>query len=260
MIDKFMTHPLPNTLAVIVLLALIFSWVASLLLALRDEPVASDAGWYGWWILAAALLGLPGIFDLLQTTGVALFFAVIASLAILANIVVQIMRLAGRSSNGLVRDWPKWAILVLVAGGLAVSGYFVYLELTAGTVTCGPAQGCDTVQNSPYARLFGVIPLGMMGFAGNLAILAAWLAWQYGPLGLRRLGVLAMWGFGVFGVLFSIYLTFLEPFVIGATCLWCITSAVIMMLVLLHSTPAAQQAFSVDEEDEEEEDELLPEG
>jgi uncharacterized membrane protein len=30
------------------------------------------------------------------------------------------------------------------------------------------------------------------------------------------------------GMLFSIYLTFLEPFVIGATCAWCLASAVIM--------------------------------
>ena len=260
MIDKFMTHPLPNTLAVIVLLALIFSWIASLLLALREEQVSSDAGWYGWWILVVALLGLPGIFDLLQTTGVALLFAAIASLVIVSTIVVQIIRLVGSSSNGLVKNWSKWAIPVLVAGGLAVSGYFVYLELTSGTVTCGPAKGCDTVQNSPYARLFGIIPLGMMGFAGNLAILAGWLVWQYGPVSIRRFGSLVMWGFCVFGVLFSIYLTFLEPFVIGATCLWCITSAVIMMLLLLHSTPAAQQAFTIDEEEEEDEDDLLPEG
>jgi uncharacterized membrane protein len=35
------------------------------------------------------------------------------------------------------------------------------------------------------------------------------------------------------GVLFSIYLTFLEPFVIGATCAWCLSSAVIMTLLLL---------------------------
>jgi uncharacterized membrane protein len=260
MIDKFLTHPLPNTLAVIVLLALIFSWITSLLLALREEPVSSDAGWFGWWILVVSLLGLPGIFDLLQTTGVALFFAAIASLVIVSSIVVQILRLVGRTSNGLVKNWSKWAIPILVAGGLAVSGYFVYLELTSGTVTCGPAKGCDTVQNSPYARLFGVVPLGMFGFVGNIAILAGWLAWQYGPVSLRRPGSLAMWAFCVFGVLFSIYLTFLEPFVIGATCLWCITSAVLMMLLLLHSTPAAQQAFSVDEGEDEDEDELLPEG
>ena len=35
---------------------------------------------------------------------------------------------------------------------------------------------------------------------------------------------------------FSIYLTFLEPFVIGATCLWCLSSAVIMTLLYLLTT------------------------
>jgi len=36
-----------------------------------------------------------------------------------------------------------------------------------------------------------------------------------------------------FGTLFSIYLTFLEPFVIGATCLWCLSSAVIMTTLFI---------------------------
>ena len=35
------------------------------------------------------------------------------------------------------------------------------------------------------------------------------------------------------GTLFSIYLTFLEPFVIGAVCAWCLTSAVVMTLLLV---------------------------
>jgi uncharacterized membrane protein len=37
------------------------------------------------------------------------------------------------------------------------------------------------------------------------------------------------------GTLFSIYLTALEPFVIGATCAWCLSSAVIVTLLLLLS-------------------------
>jgi uncharacterized membrane protein len=36
----------------------------------------------------------------------------------------------------------------------------------------------------------------------------------------------------LFGVIFSIYLTFLEPFVIGATCAWCLSSAVIITVLL----------------------------
>ena len=36
-----------------------------------------------------------------------------------------------------------------------------------------------------------------------------------------------------FGILFSIYLTFLEPFVIGATCAWCVTSAILMTVLFV---------------------------
>jgi uncharacterized membrane protein len=68
---------------------------------------------------------------------------------------------------------------------------------------------------------------------------------QYGPGSLRKTAALGIWGFCIFGVIFSIYLTFLEPFVIGATCMWCIMSAVFMLMLLLNATPAAQQAFMV---------------
>jgi uncharacterized membrane protein len=41
------------------------------------------------------------------------------------------------------------------------------------------------------------------------------------------------------GTLFSVYLTFLEPFVLGATCAWCLTSAVLQTLLLwLTADPA----------------------
>lgn len=45
------------------------------------------------------------------------------------------------------------------------------------------------------------------------------------------------------GTLLSICLTVLEPFVIGATCMWCVTSAVLMTLVLWASTPAPVKAW-----------------
>ena len=45
------------------------------------------------------------------------------------------------------------------------------------------------------------------------------------------------------GTLFSIYLTFLEPFVIGATCMWCISSAVVMMALLWITAGPAIEAW-----------------
>jgi uncharacterized membrane protein len=45
------------------------------------------------------------------------------------------------------------------------------------------------------------------------------------------------------GTLFSIYLTLLEPFVIGATCAWCLTSAALMTALMLLSSGSAGKAL-----------------
>ena len=252
-----MLHPLPNTLAVIVLLALIFSWFTSIVLALKNTSNSFDQGWYTCLILVFSLLGIPGTFDLLQTTGLAFGLAAITCLIIVINIGVLIMRLFGKTTHTLVQDWFRWAIPILSVGGLAVAGYFVFLELTGGQVVCGPVlKGCGDVQNSPYATLFGIIPMGWFGLAGYIAILASWLLWQYGPASTKNFASISIWGFGVFGVLFSAYLTFLEPFVIGSTCMWCITSAVFMSVLLLSATPNAHQVLVIHED--EEDDEFLP--
>jgi uncharacterized membrane protein len=249
MIDKFLLHPLPNTLAVLVLLTLIFSWFTSIFLALGNTASSCNHGWYTKLILLFSLLGIPAIYDLLQTDGTAFLFASSASLVIALNVGVLILRLTEKSSHPLVKDWFKWSIPIIAMGGLAVAGYYIYLQLTDDVVVCGPAGGCGPVLNSRFSKLFGILPMGTFGFAGYIAILAAWLLSQYGPASLKKLGFLSVWGFCIFGVLFSSYLTFLEPFVIGATCMWCITSAVFMMILLLASTPAAQQALAVDTEE-----------
>ncbi|HSB01053.1 MAG TPA: vitamin K epoxide reductase family protein [Anaerolineales bacterium] len=250
MIDKFMRYPVGNTLAVIVLIALIITWVTSLVLSLRNTPVRTDKGWFAWILPVFALLGIPPAIDLLQTKGITLLFAGIAFVAFVLNIVIPILHARGQSSHPLVTDWHKWAIPVLVIAGLAVSGYLTFVEAKGGGgVVCGPLGGCEEVQTSKYATLFGFLSVGLLGFLGNIAILAAWIAWQFGPAGIKKMSALAIWGLCIFGVLFSTYLTFLEPFVIGATCMWCLSSAVIMILLLLASTPAAQQALAIAEEE-----------
>ena len=54
-----------------------------------------------------------------------------------------------------------------------------------------------------------------------------------------------------FGVLFSIYLTFLEPFVIGASCAWCLSSAIVMTLILWASTGPALESMQIKYLDDE---------
>lgn len=145
---------------------------------------------------------------------------------------------------GRMRSWPvKPGILVLSLVGLFAAGYLTYVEASQAQAVCGPVGDCNAVQQSKYAVLFGVLPVGLLGVAGYIGILVAWWVQYFGPANLRRTAALALWGMAWFGVIFSIYLTFLEPFVIGATCMWCITSAVVMTLILWLSTPPALETM-----------------
>ena len=138
--------------------------------------------------------------------------------------------------------WLEIAIPVLALIGLGVAGYLSYVEMQLVEAYCGPVGDCNTVQSSTYAKLFGVIPIGVLGLLGYLAILAAWV-WgrvrsdRWSKYIYRVIFVLAL-----IGTLFSLYLTYLEPFVIEAVCMWCLSSAVIMTLLMMLSLfPAVEE-------------------
>jgi len=157
--------------------------------------------------------------------------AVIVLLGMIASVIGVGYRYIKGSEKSKVK-WPIWAIPVLSIIGLIAATYLSYVEITSTDAFCGPVGDCNTVQDSPYAHLFGIIPIGVIGIAGYLTIIALWLVQQYGPKSLIKSSTVAIWSLAWFGVLFSIYLTFLEPFVIGATCAWCIGSAIVMTLIL----------------------------
>ena len=149
-----------------------------------------------------------------------------------------------KTQNPEGSNWPTWFIPTLCLIGLGVAGYLSYVEVTQSEAVCGPVGDCNTVQQSAYAVLFGILPIGVLGVVGYILILIAWLVQYYGPSSLRKAAAIALWLMAILGVLFSIYLTFLEPFVIGATCAWCIVSAIMMTLVLWASTKPAKFAWA----------------
>lgn len=168
--------------------------------------------------------------------------AVVVLLALLASAIfssAQVIRLPEAEQ----RKWPVWMIWVFILAGLGIAIYLSFIEITQSEAVCGPVGDCNAVQRSPYARLFGVVPVGLIGVSGYILIAAAWLVHKYGAGQWRQFGALAAWALTLFGVLFFIYLTFLEPFVIGATCAWCLTSAAIMILMLWAFTSPAIEAW-----------------
>ncbi|MCZ7553919.1 MAG: hypothetical protein B6D39_11055 [Anaerolineae bacterium UTCFX2] len=144
-------------------------------------------------------------------------------------------------------SFPEWLLPVAAILGFGIAFYMSYIELTTTTAVCGPIGDCNSVQESPYATLFGFLPVGVLGMIGYLAILIAWMLKTYGPKTRQKFFTIAIWAMAWFGVLFSIYLTFLEPFVIGAACVWCISSAIVITAILLFTTQPAKAALAMDD-------------
>ncbi len=139
----------------------------------------------------------------------------------------------------------RMAAALLSLLGLLVSAYlYLYKIGWIGTLACG-AGGCETVQTSPWSRFAGVdvALIGAVGYAGLL--LAGLVSLQPGLAGRRWTSDLLL-ALAAGGVLFTMYLTFLELFVIRAICRWCVGSAAIIVAILVAALldrrrlPAAQ--------------------
>jgi uncharacterized membrane protein len=142
------------------------------------------------------------------------------------------------------RTWELGLVVPMVTlVGAVVAGYLTYIEASGATAVCGPVGDCNAVQQSDYAVLFGVIPVGALGLAGYFAITAAWFVSRLSSGIASDWAKVSMLVVSVVGTLFSVYLTFLEPFVIGATCAWCLTSSVVLTVLMLLSARSGRQAW-----------------
>jgi uncharacterized membrane protein len=120
----------------------------------------------------------------------------------------------------------------LSLAGLLISGYLYLYKIGAiGSLACGTG-GCETVQLSPWSRFAGldVSLIGILGYAGLLALSLA--AVQAGP-GSGGWAVRALQLASGIGVAFTLYLTYLELFVIHAICRWCVASGVIILAIFV---------------------------
>ena len=168
--------------------------------------------------------------------------AVVVLVGMILTMIYGIIFLKSSSKGAKYSSW-NWLIPVLCITGLAVAGYLAYVEINLVDAFCGPIGDCNTVQQSEYARLFGVLPIGVLGMVGYIIILLTWIIRRIADKHLAAYASLAMLGMPSFGVLFSIYLTFLEPFVIGATCAWCLTSAIIITALFWLSLASGKAAY-----------------
>jgi uncharacterized membrane protein len=113
--------------------------------------------------------------------------------------------------------------------GVGVAAYIAIESSGGGAPVCiGGSHGCQTVAESSHSHLFGV-NIAVFGIVGYLLLLGA--AMLRGD-GARMAGfAISLVGFG-----YSVFLTYLELFVIDAICQWCVFSAILMTVLFAVNT------------------------
>lgn len=126
--------------------------------------------------------------------------------------------------------YPRMATALLALLGLLDSAYLTlnrYQERI--DLVCPVGGGCETVQMSRWSTFppGDGVPVALIGLLGYTTLLVlAFIALQYDRIGKLPVPLLLL-VLASGGVLFSLYLTVLQFFVIRAICFWCITSALL---------------------------------
>jgi uncharacterized membrane protein len=124
-----------------------------------------------------------------------------------------------------------WSTVVVSAIGAADSIYLLIYKLTGNPHMCLGNGGCHNVNFSPYSEING-IPISVFGICAYLAVLCI-LVLEGRLKFANENGPLAIFGIGLGGVAFSVYLTYLELYVIHAICPFCVVSAIAITLIFI---------------------------
>ena len=124
----------------------------------------------------------------------------------------------------------------MVTATLSLIGFFVALYLSLwkvglmGPMVCGTGS-CEVVQTSKFAYMFG-LPVAFYGVGGYLALLAVSIVGLQPKFATVRGPTILLVALAGAGTAFTLYLTYIEAFVLRAWCRWCIVSALIIVGVL----------------------------
>ena len=120
----------------------------------------------------------------------------------------------------------RYLIAILALAGVVVSALALQVHYSTATEPCdiNAKWDCGIVNHSPFAEIMHV-PVAAVGIAGYLMMAGLALA--------RRQRFLAGLALGALG--FSLYLTYIEKYVLEVYCIYCVTSLGIITLITVLS-------------------------
>lgn len=126
-----------------------------------------------------------------------------------------------------------WASVALAIIGALIATYMTIYKWTDNNTMCLGSGDCATVNDSAYSEIFG-IPVALVGVGGYLAILAVLLLEKYGKNKFfKENSLLAVFGLGVGGFGFTLYLVYVEAFILKAWCPFCVASQITMTILFI---------------------------
>lgn len=134
------------------------------------------------------------------------------------------------NSQNKTFNWLFGLIIVcsLIGLGASIESTLAHYDVTSSEFcSVNETFDCDVVNKSSYSVLFG-IPVAVYGILAYLALLLGTLMYRTNknPELLKWLVALA-----VGGVIFSLYLTAIEAFVLYTWCLVCLTSQACILII-----------------------------
>lgn len=121
---------------------------------------------------------------------------------------------------------------ILSAAGIAVSIYLLTVHWGWWSAVCLGVGNCELVNTSRFSEFLG-LPVALWGIGAYVALLVLSilvLRQDFSPWAQRGLFIVS-----AFGIVFSLYLTYIEVFVLHEICPWCVLSAVIVTCIAVLS-------------------------
>jgi len=128
----------------------------------------------------------------------------------------------------------NWVSIILTTVGVLIAVYMTIYKWTANNAMCLGSGDCSTVNASPYSQIYG-IPVALVGVFGYFAILFLLLFNNRFGKFVEQNHLYGIFGLTVTGFIFTVYLVYLEAFIIKAFCPFCVASQITMTILFIIS-------------------------
>ncbi len=129
-------------------------------------------------------------------------------------------------------ELSKLIVMLLGIFGFGLALYIHHKKSGRQKMVCYVGRDCDAVVHSEYSRFFG-IPIEFLGMLYYAAVAVAYFTFLVAPHLATMPAIFWALAATTGAVLFSLYLTFIQGFVLREWCEWCLTSAFLSVAIFL---------------------------